>query len=243
MRGGRDSREPTAPGDSPARVAHAGAPRLSGAAPGPTGSSGGGVSASATIPVAWGLPTSSVGDGSTAPRRLQPGSVLPQRCAGGPGAGKEHPARAVCRGALIVHAVRLNGRDLPLPAQGLDGAVRQVGALVIHDGFVGGKGTNVLELDISSKDRRDMPPVEPISAARPPLELSVEVWTQLPPAGIAGGGRSGEAGKVRNHFGKEPHPFAVPISSSPPLPTTAMSDARRRVFRDGVERSAFFRWR
>ncbi len=180
--GGRDSREPTAPGDSPARVAHAGAPRLSGAAPGPTGTSGGGVPASATVPVAWGLPTSSVGDGSTRRAVFSLAQFSPNVALADLVPGRSTlRVRFVAR-ASIVHAVRLNGRDLPLPAQGLDGAVRQLGALVIHDGFVGGKGTNVLELDISSKDRRDMPPVEPISAARPPLELSVEVWTQLPPA-------------------------------------------------------------
>ena len=100
MWGGRDSREPTAPGDSPARVAHAGAPRLSRRCPRPDGNLRRRRPRVRDSSRRLGPPHFQRRRRLHAPRRLQPGSVLPQRRAGGPGAGKEHPARAVCRARL-----------------------------------------------------------------------------------------------------------------------------------------------
>ena len=53
--------------------------------------------------------------------------------------------------------MRLNGKDVPLPAQRLDGAVEQIGAVVIREGFVRGDRTNVLQIDMRKYGTRARP--------------------------------------------------------------------------------------
>ena len=53
---------------------------------------------------------------------------------------------------FVVYAIRLNGKEIPLPEERFDGAVEQIGAVRIHDGFVGGDGTDVLEFDVRNTE-------------------------------------------------------------------------------------------
>ncbi len=53
---------------------------------------------------------------------------------------------------FVVYAIRLNGKEIRLPEERFDGAVEQMGAVRIHDGFVGGDGTDVLEFDVRNTE-------------------------------------------------------------------------------------------
>jgi hypothetical protein len=83
---------------------------------------------------------------------------------------------------FVVCAIRLNGRSLPMPAQSLDGAVCQIGALVVRDGFFGGDRPNELEFDLRSADPRQFLPEGSLAARDSPLALSLEVW--VPPSSL-----------------------------------------------------------
>ena len=67
-------------------------------------------------------------------------------------------------------------------AQSHDGAVCQIGALVIRDGFFGGDRPNHLELDLHSADPRDFLPDGQLAAKDAPVAFSIEVWA--PPSAI-----------------------------------------------------------
>ena len=93
-----------------------------------------------------------------------------------PGTSMLH-LRFVAQGVVIT-AMRLNGQEVPLPEQRSDGAVRQVGAVMIRDGFVGGNRTDVLELDVRSHAARDRLLEAPVFGANPPVVVTAEVWTR-----------------------------------------------------------------
>jgi hypothetical protein len=65
------------------------------------------------------------------------------------------PGRSTLRLRFAAHrflicAIRLNGKDVPLPEEPLAGTVRQIGAVTLSDGFLGGNGVNLLEFDVRS---------------------------------------------------------------------------------------------
>jgi hypothetical protein len=53
---------------------------------------------------------------------------------------------------FVVYAIRLNGKEILLPEEPLDGSVEQIGAVMIREGFFGGDGADVLEFDVRNTE-------------------------------------------------------------------------------------------
>jgi hypothetical protein len=74
--------------------------------------------------------------------------------------------------------MRLNGREVPLPEQPFEGALRQIGAVAIRDGFIGGNGTNVLEVDVRGQAPQDGLPDGPDSKGNVSVVVTGQVWVR-----------------------------------------------------------------
>jgi hypothetical protein len=75
---------------------------------------------------------------------------------------------------FVISAMRLNGKSVPLPEEPLAGTVRQIGAVTLRDGFLGGNGVNVLEIDVRSLEPGQALP-EQINGTDGPIVLTAEV--------------------------------------------------------------------
>jgi hypothetical protein len=82
--------------------------------------------------------------------------------------------RFVAKG-LIVYAIRLNGRGIPFPDRHFEGAVEQVGAVFIRDGFVGGNGADLLEFDVRSCDEEHLLPEGTVLSGHGPIVVTLEM--------------------------------------------------------------------
>ena len=49
--------------------------------------------------------------------------------------------------------------------------------MLIHEGFVGGDGTNLLEFALQTLDPRHVLPDGPVPRENPPVVMGMEVWT------------------------------------------------------------------
>ena len=75
---------------------------------------------------------------------------------------------------FVICAMRLNGNDVPLPEEPLAGTVRQIGAVTLPDGFLGGTGVNVVELDVRSLEPGQVLPAE-LRGTDGPIVVTAEV--------------------------------------------------------------------
>ena len=97
---------------------------------------------------------------------------------------------------FVVYAIRLNGKEILLPAEPFGGTVRQLGAVMIREGFVAGDGINVLEFDVRSTEPGQ---VLPAVSERPRCARCRDVGRTCP-QGVA---RSRERSCKRQRDGEE----------------------------------------
>jgi hypothetical protein len=75
---------------------------------------------------------------------------------------------------FVICALRLNGKDIPLPDERFDGTVGQISAVTLRDGFLGGNGVNVLEFDVRATEPGQVLPRH-LTGTDGPIAMSAEV--------------------------------------------------------------------
>jgi hypothetical protein len=75
---------------------------------------------------------------------------------------------------FVMCAIRLNGKAIPLPEERFDGTLRQVGAVMLRDGFVAGEGINVLEFNVRDTEPGQVLPE--VLSGEGPLVVTAEVF-------------------------------------------------------------------
>ena len=102
-------------------------------------------------------------------RKRRPASSRRTSCPAGVRCGCGSPPRG-----FAIRGVRLNGKDVPLPGEPLAGTVRQIGAVTLPDGFLGGTGVNVLEFDVAQLGAGQVLPAE-LRGTHGPVVVTAEV--------------------------------------------------------------------
>jgi hypothetical protein len=75
---------------------------------------------------------------------------------------------------FVISAMRLNGKSVPLPEEPLAGTVRQIGAVTLRDGFLGGNGVNILDLDVRSLEPEHVLPAA-LRGTNRPIVVTAEI--------------------------------------------------------------------